>query len=249
MTAWTYTDRARIYRLEYQEDRDVSFLSSFINVAGMSVLEIPCGAGRLTSHLSQLDCQMVCVDIEKTMIEQLEMTCSEAISSGRVKTFVSDILTFTPDRKFDLIILPRETPQLFPIKTLKLIISRLSKWLVPNTGNLILDMSTFSKFHDPDYYYDQPQDLFVKNWTRGRLTRWSKQIIHADKIEFFFKYKDRSVDDSSLFETKMTLYKHSIAEIVGIFPVDTPWVLFGDYDFSEASDLSPRAILVTGVTL
>src|SRR5689334_25013870 len=99
-----YSSRAAIYDVEYIESRDVDFLSQLIRDTEARVLEVPCGAGRLSIALTQRTRHLTIVDIEPAMVEKAMEAVTRVGRETYVTGHVGDMRTLALGKRFDLVV-------------------------------------------------------------------------------------------------------------------------------------------------
>ena len=99
-----YARRAQFYRVEFAEQRDIDFYLSHIQKGESTVLEIPCGAGRLTLELARKARQVTAVDIEPRMLDSLQSHVISAGLESKVQCLLGDMTKLELGSIFDLII-------------------------------------------------------------------------------------------------------------------------------------------------
>ena len=217
----TYCRRAAHYSIEYQESRDFDFFSSLIGHHKKSVLEIPCGAGRLSTHLASLTDDLTIVDKSGAMIEQAKQALADAGYGTGVIANQGDLRTLELNRQFDLIIVPREALQLLNFESAKIAVQNLIQHLTPKVGQLIIDLSMFNRSGDPDYFYDSDGEEWQANWVRKidekrDLSRRSKEQNTALGIKFIFEYEIVDENPSEQWFESVFLRKFDVSKILNM---------------------------------
>ena len=251
-----YRRRATIYRAEYKEERDFYFLSSFIRTSGMSILEVPCGVGRLSVWLSGLVDELTIVDLESDMVSRAKEAIEKLDGDTTINAVVGDVRSLNLGQSFDLAIVPREALQLFSPIDGKQVLSSVSNHLKAG-GVMIIDCATFNESQigdnpDPDYFDPAGQKKeWKKNWTRALedgsnrcLIRWSNQYDHGQILEFKFRY-DIEQDGRCVerWSSGMNLYRYPLGWMVSNCPDGSVLqTLYGDYDKSPLEKDSLRMI-------
>jgi SAM-dependent methyltransferase len=214
-----YARRSKFYRVEYNEKRDIPFFLSFIEQDISEVLEVPCGAGRLTIELAKKAGHVTAIDIESPMITSLQQFAAQEGLTSKITAQVGDMTDLRLDRKFDVIIVPSEALQLLSKEQGKKAYSCLVGHL-RDAGTLIIDIATFRETlkGQPDYF--DPETIgtqWHKQWTRplpdeGSLTRLVRVEKDEEKtcFEFQYKLKESGTPDIS-FTEKMMLYSYDVA--------------------------------------
>lgn len=242
----TFCDRAKYYRIEYQEARDFNFIASFIEHRKQSVLELPCGAGRLSTHLASVTDNLTIVDFSKAMIDEAKYSLADANCGINVVAYLGDMRTLELHTKFDLIIVPREALQLVNPEDARMTIQSLIEHLVPKTGRLILDLSRFIVPGDPDYFCGQNGKDWKYNWTRRidktrHLSRRSMEQNFSYGIRFIFEYTE--LDSMPLYQwsENFFLWKYDTSDLLDMIADQPVFVEFwGGYNKEEYITTSAR---------
>lgn len=246
----TYAIRASVYETEYREERDLLFLLSFISSEQLSVLEVPCGAGRLSCKLVPKLNRYTIMDQEPNMVKESMRRLTTLGWGNNVKPHIGNLIDAQLGVNFDLIIIPRESMQLLKPADMRKAIINLGKQLVINSGNLVVDLSTFAHRKDPDYFLLDADENWHFNWNRltadnAELKRWSRQISHDRQIDFYFRYELTRENKTEKWKSSMTLYKYDLSSMQKYLPTNLRSVhIWGDYDKSNYHADSPRLILV-----
>jgi len=235
-----YSRRAKNYEVEYQEERDVSFLLSFFDSSVRRVIELPCGAGRLSRHLARKAETLHVLDLEPEMVARAVDVASAAAPGCDVHGHIQDMCSLSLDHCFDLAILPREGLQLVSPRDGAKVLHTLAAHIVPG-GCILIDLARFCGYgdqRDPDYYKPEQLDgVFSMDWTRSLpggalLHRHSAQTDEGDSIVFDLNYIEES-ESPVAWSSQMRIYRY-----------DCEWVkslsleglqlesLYGDYDRS-----------------
>lgn len=252
-----YSLRASIYELEYTETRDIDFIRSLIGTSRPRVLEIPCGAGRLSRGIVDLAGCLTVVDLEPAMAKKAAAAAVSIPGAGEVTAIAGDMRTLSLPARFEFAIIPREALQLLPPPEGALALAAVARHVAPG-GAMLVDLSCFPRIHqeppEPDYYDPSREDgTWRLDWTRAagdsaRLHRWSAQMHEPDgsAISFEFRYE---LDTPSLKKERwlsgMTLHRYSRRWIDEHVPPG--WRLetvFGDYLSAPWSPASSRMVAV-----
>lgn len=246
-----YARRAALYDVEYRESRDVAFWLSQIRDGEDSVLEIPCGVGRLTFDLARRAREVTAVDIEPHMVEMLRRRVEERDLIGRVHARVGDLTSLSLGQEFDLIVVPREALQLLPLADAARALSRLVEHLLPG-GRLIVDLATFADgcSGDPDYFDEEAVgDEWMLQWTRDlhdgrRLSRSLRIRPMADRMHVAFRYQIADDDGgSTAFAEEIVLYRYDATSLSRLVPVNADIRLLCEADH-ELYECEPQARLI-----
>jgi SAM-dependent methyltransferase len=221
-----YHRRAKFYRVEYNEIRDIPFFLSLIKEDVSNVLEVPCGAGRLSVELARKAKHLTAIDIEPLMLASLiEFIEAEGLSH-KVTVALGDMTNLELNQTFDLIIVPSEALQLLPQDQGELAVKCLSKHL-SDGGALVLDVATFrdDQAGQPDYF--DPKSIGIEwheQWRRnlpdhGELIRSVRVQKDSEKHRFEFLYElYESGAEPVSFSEEMTLYTYGIRWFVEKVP-------------------------------
>lgn len=195
-----YSLRVPLYDVEYAEDRDIGFVLALAEEQGGRVLELPCGAGRLSRHIATKTRHLTVADIEPGMVECAVASARAASEKAEVAGVVSDMRSLSLGQTFDLVVVPREALQLLPPSEGEAALHAIAAHVAPG-GLLFVDLASFSRKTcvppDPDYYDPSRADgVWQTDWTRhvqgnARFTRRSAQHHGADggTIRFDFSYE------------------------------------------------------------
>ncbi|WP_284164180.1 class I SAM-dependent methyltransferase [Frigidibacter sp. SD6-1] len=249
-----YSDRAKVYEVEYVEERDFAFVDTLLGAGGLRVLEVPCGAGRLSGRIARKAAELTLVDLEPAMVAKAAVAARASNGSIHIHTEVQNMRTLDLGRSVDLAIIPREALQLLPPSEGMEALAAVSAHLVEG-GLLFVDVATFRAgpgpaAADPDYFNaSREDDAWGVDWTRdlpdgSRLTRQSAQRQDDASIllRLAYEIKDKLHGVES-WRSEMRLYRYD----PGWFGPATPdgmtlESVCGDYDGSPVSDLSPRLL-------
>lgn len=202
--AITYAERAPFYDREYVETGDQAFLSSLITEGVHSVLEVPCGAGRITLRLARAGLRWVAVDIEPAMIRRLKDRLAEA-HLDEVEGIVGDMRNLELGERFPLIIVQREAFQLADRDHALSVLRTLRRHLSPE-GVLVIDLAAFVPGHADEAslqpaYFDPslPDGVEVEDWREelpggAGLRRSRIQHRTGDSIRVTYHYRVRRAD-------------------------------------------------------
>lgn len=246
----SYSRRAAIYEVEYQEERDVPFVLSLLEQSKTRVLEMPCGAGRLSQHLVSKAKTLDIVDLEPDMVERAVGATNSISSQCSVVGHVQDMRTLSLDRRVDLVILPREGLQLVSPDDGKKVLSAAAAHLVPE-GLIFVDLACFSKDNDPcdpDYYkHGQSTDIRTLDWTRQMddgtlLSRSTTQSDEGDAIIFTMNYVQHS-NPKVEWSSQMQIYRYDSEWVKSSAPEGINLEsIYGGYDCSSLQADSVRML-------
>ncbi len=248
-----YARRSQFYRVEYDEIRDIPFFLSFINKGVTTVLEAPCGAGRLTIELAKKAKHVTAIDIEPLMKSSLENFAFVNGLSHRITALLGDIGELHLGQKYDLIIVPSEALQLFPKGHGRKVYRCLVEHLNQN-GKLIFDLATFNERQSGQPSYFDPQTYgreWHRQWTRslpesGKLTRSVRFTKTPASHHFEFLYQLESDNSSTVtFSEEMILYSYEIDWFFRDMPKCISSIkVLSSYDGSGELDSPSRYIIV-----
>ncbi|MGV1832994.1 class I SAM-dependent methyltransferase [Agrobacterium vitis] len=250
-----YSRRAEIYEVDYVEDRDYAFVDDLLGRPGLRVLEVPCGAGRLSRLLARKAADLTLVDIEPAMVDKAAKAATAASSTTCIRTATCDMRALDLDAGFDVALVPREAIQLLSPDDARKAISAISRHIVVG-GFLFVDFATFRATNklsnDPDYFdLGRRNGAWRMDWERDlagglKLARRSAQLQEADSILIELSYEITDlIEVKDSWRSRMRLFKY-----------DREWLesatadgmvleaVFGDYDRSSFSDTSPRMLAI-----
>lgn len=207
-----YAARAAFYELEYDDTADLPFLLAQVGPGVTSILEAPCGVGRVTLPLSATGRSITALDLEVAMIERLAERARQMPNGALIEGVVADLRAVRLCRRFDLVMSPAEGVQLFlDDDDLDRAITTLARH-VDRGGRLLIDCATFDPAA-PDDPRDQPgyfspgltDGTEILEWRRpfdagggpgggGRMTRWRTQWNAGPTIRFRFRYLVETAD-------------------------------------------------------
>lgn len=252
-----YSRRAAIYEVEYVETRDVEFVRSLIRPGHSRVLEIPCGAGRLSRRISDLARRLTLVDLEPEMAARACRAAAATPGAGEIAATAADMRSLALAEDFDLALVPREALQLLPPAQGATALAAVGRHIVPG-GRMLVDLAAFATTThdppDPDYYDPaRPDGAWRQDWVRKvdaatRLSRWSAQRHEPDgsAISFTLRYEvDRGTHARETWQSEMTLHRYSQSWLADNTPAG--WVLetlYGGYGGAAWTPCSSRAIAV-----
>ena len=251
-----YSERAKIYEVEYVEERDFAFVDKLLDAGGLRVLEVPCGAGRLSGRLARRAAELTLVDLEPAMVAKAALAAREANGSVQVHMEVRDMRTLDLGRSVDLALIPREAIQLLPPSEGAQAIAAVAAHVVDG-GLLFIDVATFRAraehaAGDPDYFDpDRDDDTWRVDWTRDlpdglRLIRQSAQRQEATSVLVRLAYGiEDKLGGQETWRSEMRLFRYDS----NWFGPATPdgmslESVYGDYDGSPFSDVSPRLLAI-----
>ncbi len=207
-------------------------IRSFLKNA-KTVLDIPCGDGRISAGLTEKGYDVTGVDISPKYIEKAR---SKAPMSG--KFIVGDMRNVELDEKFDVVLNWYGSFGYFDEETNFKVLSHFSDFL-NDGGLLILDL------RNRDY-------LIHKNYVL--MYEWKPEIVvrENDKL-FFLRYSFdpktsvltlRVKNDGKEFHYRMRLYSlHEIIKIIDKIGLEIIRI-YGDYNGSSYSLYSHRLVIV-----
>jgi SAM-dependent methyltransferase len=251
-----YSERAKFYEVEYVEERDFAFIDTLLGVGRLSVLEVPCGAGRLSGRLAQRAAELTLVDLEPAMVAKAALAATEVNGSVQIHTKVQDMRNLDLGRSVELALIPREALQLMPPSEGIQAIAAVAAHIVGG-GLLFIDVATFRTREgqaaaDPDYFDpDRDDDAWRVDWIRdlpdgSRLTRQSAQCQEATSVLVRLAYKiEHKLGGAETWCSEMRLYRYDPNWFGPATPDGmTLESVYGDYDGSPFSDVSPRLLAI-----
>ena len=251
----SYSLRAAHYEVEYQEERDVPFVLSLFDGSVRRVIELPCGAGRLSRHLARKAETLHVVDLESGMVSRAVAAASAAAPECAVHGHVQDMRSLSLDHCFDLAVLPREGLQLVPPREGERVLHVLAANIVPG-GCILVDLARFcgrgsqNGQRDPDYYKpEHPDGVFSMDWARllpggGLLHRHSAQRDEGDSIVFDLNYREESESPAG-WSSQMRLYRYDSDWVTSALPEGFELErVCGAYDGSPLGPESHRILAV-----
>src|SRR5215470_12722706 len=103
-----YSTIARYYDAEHQDKTDdLMMFSEMAAEYGSPIFEVACGTGRVMFYLAQAGYEVHGIDIEPAMLERARQKAATLPHLRDKLTFIEgDILKYTTDRKYPLVIFP-----------------------------------------------------------------------------------------------------------------------------------------------
>jgi len=248
-----YSRRAEIYDVEYSEFRDVDFIRSLLGGGTIRVLEMPCGAGRLSNFLAQEVSELTIVDLEPAMVARTLESIAKHGCPAKVSGQVCDMRLLDLAAQFDLVIIPREALQLLPPDDGAKALNAAARHVAPG-GRLFIDMATFSGNQegptDPDYFDPAREGgVWRKDWTRtlgdgAALTRHSIQSDDGNSVFFELRYEiDQAGKRQDSWMSQMRLYRYERSWIDETIPPNLSLeAVYGDYAKAAFSRASRRML-------
>jgi SAM-dependent methyltransferase len=251
----SYSARVLHYAAEYIDTRDLEFLSKLISHGHSRVLEVPCGAGRVSVNLGQAAKHLIVVDIEPGMVASVLNRLRDAGLSAKTTGVCADMRTLQLAEDVDLAVVPREALQLLTPDDGKAALAAIGGHVAPG-GAMMIDVATFAPsdrcLGDPDYYDpNRSAGTWHVDWTRrtadgSMLTRHSAQYDDERSILIEFRYLCVGPDNSrDEWSATMRLYRYDLdwfhKSVPQGFSIET---VQGDYDGSPHGPDSSRLIVL-----
>ncbi|WEX74777.1 class I SAM-dependent methyltransferase [Sinorhizobium numidicum] len=252
-----YNRRAAFFTEEYDDRSDLRFLTGLVGNRAISVLDIPCGTGRVSMHIARRPCRIWSVDREPEMIRVLEQQAAHAGLRHRLKAAVGDMSEFDLGRRFDLIIVPREAFQLLTCRDSAARALTCFARHLKSDGRLVVDLANFrvgptaARNLLPDYFTPDRRDgIRIYDWTRfsngRRISRWRTQDNASNDI-FRLTLDFVSADGISApdaFTAKIGFRKYDKGQFLGLARGSSLVCIgaYGDYDLNPISATSPRML-------
>lgn len=252
-----YEWRARIYGLEFPDAPDLPFVAALLRPASATVLEVPCGCGRLTLPLAEFAAEITAVDIEARMIAQLEARLDRSTRS-KIRTHVGDMRTLRLAKTFDWVICQREAFQLLPTRADAIQALETFRRHLGPSGRVMIDIATFNResadtIGPPEYFVPEAEDgSVVYDWRRTAddgscVTRSHRQWLTDDLLEIRYTYVIESPGKPQAeFSSPMSLRRYAPREIqqmlseAGLTVVES----YGGYDHRPFDGTASRLILI-----
>jgi SAM-dependent methyltransferase len=243
----SYSRRAEVYEVEYVEDRDREFVLSLIG-GNARVVEIPCGAGRLSRWIAGEAAELTVVDLEPKMVARA-LERARRGARARLDGRVADMRKLDLGREFDLALIPREALQLLAPADGARALAAVGSHVAPG-GLMFVDLATFAGAGgDPDYYDAAADGVWRENWTRrlgagAELTRRSQQTRESDAILFELDYRIRRDGcETESWRSRMRLFRYDRKWVEAAAPRHMSLTaIFGGYDKTDFSAIAPRLL-------
>ena len=222
---------------DYREDVEMfrKILQKYCE-KGDRVLDLMCGTGRIMSYLLD-DYEVWGVDINEKM---LDIALRKFESYENAKIVKMDALKLDLDVKFNAVIIGLNSLMLFPREERRILFQKIGEHLKKG-GIFIADFWNYIDLEDGVVYHGDTKEI------GGRIvTRFFTINRYGEKIRTLYFYDIVSDEIVRRKYAEITLYtiplntlhedlKYGGMEILKIY---------GDYDFSEYKESSPRIIFV-----
>ena len=194
-----YSQRSKFYNYEFITTDDFPAIRSMLRMGIGSVIEIPCGTGRLLKLHTEHKRKVFMVDLEPRMVEQCRQDILGNGLEQRISCFVGNMKEWISPEKAELILVPRGGLQLLINRdevqtTLNIFYQNLK-----NNGVMYLDIADpwnsceknddllpeFMRFSKSDFL--QGESVFSPQ-SQGLLTRCFISERHNDHISVDFKF-------------------------------------------------------------
>ncbi|MDE3080693.1 MAG: class I SAM-dependent methyltransferase [Paracoccaceae bacterium] len=248
----SYSQRAAIYEVEYTESRDVTFVLSLLGDGISRVIEVPCGAGRLSRHLAPRVAELHLVDLESDMVTRATGAARGAAPDCSVHGHVQDMRLLDLNQTADLAILPREALQLVPPEDGCRVLAAVARHIRLG-GRIVVDLARFAHHggvRDPDYFRPgHPDGVVTPDWSRalpdgGRLHRSSMQCDEGNSLLFYLKYR-LETETTQEWSSQMRIYRYDSDFLTAtVQPGLRVEHVFGGYDRSPLLFESRRMIAI-----
>jgi ubiquinone/menaquinone biosynthesis C-methylase UbiE len=179
-----YSTIARYYDAEHQDKTDD--LDMFTELAaeyGDPIFEVACGTGRVMFHLAQAGYEVHGIDIESAMLDRARRKAAGQPTFQNRLTFIQgDILKFTAERRYPLVIFPYNGLMHFHQQEQQLAVLRRLHDLAAEDGLLVLDLP-----NPADSFAAQDSDalIFEKTFLEPETGHLVMQysVNHLDRTE------------------------------------------------------------------
>ena len=249
-----YPERAKYYDLEFNSIEDKEIINYFLSLGVKRVLEIPCGSGRNLDWLAKTEKETIFADLSPEMVAIVNLKIKNLSFNHRAVAVCADIVSYADEKKFDLILVPREAIQLLSPDDLSKAVLNLKNNLSDNgilyldfavlDVNLISDRRNLPKYiRDQGGYYSLDIDYNSESLS---FKRWHKSIFGDGKLNVDFRYE--------ILDGKEELKYSSSIDLIS-YDYDCLWELFkkiglskikvyGDYDMKPYDSKSGRMIFI-----
>lgn len=253
-----YKKRAINYKKEFNTKEDFKVIKFLLNKTKGRVLDIPCGAGRLLPLYKNFPKDVILVDKESKMINKCRTEIQKEGLSKKIKAYQGNIKSWTCNKKFNLILVPRGGLQLLPNKNqIKQALKNLKTQLNPN-GEIYIDLhlpwGSNKKEASLPSFMQFNKDSFCKGVEKYQLPnkRTLVRKYKSFKKDKFIKAKFEYVEKNNKgevvrqYEAKNSWTKITINDIfqmsdeLGL----TFLHLWGDYSRGTFQSDSPRVVAV-----
>jgi len=182
-----YTTIARYYDAEHQDKTDdLDMYSELAADYDGPIFEIGCGTGRVMLHLASAGYEVHGIDLEPAMLDIGRRQAAEFGLQDRLQFIQGDILKYTPDQKYNLILFPYNGLMHFHTADQQLtLLRRLREMLTPE-GLLVLDLP-----NPADSFAAQDTDamIYEKSFLEPQSGHLVMQysVSHLDRTEQLFR--------------------------------------------------------------
>jgi SAM-dependent methyltransferase len=137
-----YSTIARYYDAEHQDKTDdLVMFGELADKYGGPIFEVACGTGRVMFHLAQAGYEVHGIDIEPAMLDLARWKADQRPDLKDKLTFIQgDILKYTSDRQYPLVIFPYNGLMHFHQQEQQLAVLKRLHDLTADDGRLTLDL-------------------------------------------------------------------------------------------------------------
>jgi SAM-dependent methyltransferase len=137
-----YATIARYYDAEHRDKTDdLAMFTDFAAEYGDPIFEVACGTGRVMFHLAQAGYEIHGIDIEPAMLDRARSHAATLPHlSDKLKFIQGDILKYTAERTYPLVIFPYNGLMHFHQPEQQLEVLRRLRALMTDDGMLVLDL-------------------------------------------------------------------------------------------------------------
>ncbi|MBL8118993.1 MAG: methyltransferase domain-containing protein [Anaerolineae bacterium] len=153
-----YTTIARYYDAEHQDKTDDLLMYSELAAEyDGPIFEIGCGTGRVMFHLAQAGYEVHGIDLEPAMLDRARARANQMPAINKRLRFIEgDILKYTTDTRYNLVIFPYNGLMHFHDEVAQLQLLRRLRALITADGLLVLDLP-----NPADSFASQDTDAMV----------------------------------------------------------------------------------------
>lgn len=247
-----YDKIARYYDAENQTFvDDLSLYEELADQFGGPILDVGCGTGRVNFHLAQAGYPTVGVDYSAEMlaIAHRKLDTMSHLKDD-AKLVEADILTWEATQQFALILLPYNALMHFTeLEAQIALLGRLKDMLTPN-GALAIDLPNAGEAYAVEDEVGMVLErTFVEPQSGNLVMQQSVSSINRAQQKLYVQWIYDEMDGEGIV-------RRTLAPLVlrYVFPTEMQLLLrqcglnmrdqFGDYDFNDFEDGSPRMITV-----